>query len=97
MIGSLMLSLLTISISAEENYDEDQYISLPVDIIDFDQDSLFFEYLLGSGLELLVDGGNASDENGTKYQTGLVEQYLKDGKLVYKQETVERTARIIGN
>lgn len=94
--GLSMVCTAGLNVQAEDDMTEGKYINLPVEIIDMNQDNLFFEYPLSSaGMQFLGGKGNATDAGEVTYQTGLVEDTLVNGLPVYKQETVENTARNI--
>ena len=79
-------------------------LSLPVQILDFNRDNLFFEYTLYNGLDF-VDTANPTYDSdavdadgkplGVAYAPGLVETPLVN-TLTYKPEQVERIAKLVG-
>lgn len=88
ILTAVIFGVMTVSVNAE-TYRDDEYDmeSLPIQLLDFNADNLFFEYDMDSGMDLL----------GSANGTGLVENYLdKDGNPIYKKETLVNTAKLIG-
>ena len=78
--------------NADADEVDNDCISLPVQLFDFDADGLFYEYELFQGMDRL---------DGTQYQqdgasTGLINDTLNNnGQPVYKKETIENAAKMI--
>lgn len=90
VVLTLVVSYFTYNVSASE----DDSISLPVELFDFDADGLFYEYVWGFGMNLYGKGDYKQD----KVTTGLVDSILgQDGKPVYTRDAVESAARTIYN
>ena len=88
VVLTLVVSYFTYNVSASE----DDSISLPVELFDFDADGLFYEYVWGHGMNL-YGKGNYEEDAVTK---GLVEETLgQDGRPVYTRDAVESAARTI--
>lgn len=67
-------------------------ISFPVEFFDVDADGLFFEYMLGAGMDTF----GFKDSNNTGPTRGLISPILgKDGNPVYTRLTIENAAQVI--
>lgn len=72
--------------------DEDDTISLPVQLYDFDADGLFYEYALYNGMDTFGLG----ESNNEGVTQGLVNNTLgQNGLPVYTQKAVESAAKTI--
>lgn len=74
---------------------KDDVLSLPVQILDFNQDNLFFEYddLTNGHMNFVPATGTPTSEDGVEYADGLVATPLV-GTLTYTEEAQTRIARI---
>lgn len=71
---------------------DDDYISLPVQLYDYDADGLFYEYALYNGMDTFGLG----ESNNEGVTTNLVNRQLgKDGLPVYTKQAIEEAAKTI--
>ena len=77
---------------------KDDVLSLPVQILDFNQDNLFFEYddMRAGHMNFVPAEGAPVDGNGTAYAEGLVATPL-NGTLTYTEDAQTRIARIVAD
>lgn len=88
IVSMMFISCFTCNVNAEDN----DYITLPVQLYDYDADGLFYEYALYNGMDTF-GLGESTNEGVT---TGLVENTLgEDGFPVYKKSSIESAAQTI--
>lgn len=101
LAGTLLLAPTTAWAEANtpaEQTATDDFLSLPMQILDFDRDNLFFEYTLYNGLEFNKAGTVENDENGTEYTSGLVNAELgSNGMPQYKEDAKSKIAGLIAD
>ena len=93
--GMLALTMITVG-QMNVNAEDTQKSYLPIDIIDYNYDNLFFEYPKSSSMTFAFDGFNAQAENDVWFKKGLVSSKLgEDGLPVYTKEAVSQAANEI--
>lgn len=88
IVAVMALPCFTSTVEAKD----DDYITLPVQLYDYDADGLFYEYALYNGMDTF-GLGESNNEGVTK---NLVNSKLgEDGLPVYTQQTIESAAKTI--